>query len=156
MNIVVKSFHQLSPYELYGVLKLRSDVFVVEQTCVYPDLDNKDIDVGSLHIMMYDDDALAGYARCLAPAISFADASSIGRVVIASSARGKGHARKLMSSAIQTCFDSWPEIPIEIGAQTYLQEFYEGLGFIAISSPYDEDWIMHVDMRLTFFAWLKA
>jgi ElaA protein len=61
-----------------------------------------------------------------------------------------------MSSAIQTCFDSWPEIPIEIGAQTYLQEFYEGLGFIAISSPYDEDGIMHVDMRLTFFAWLKA
>ena len=133
-------------------------MFVVEQTCVYPDLDNKDIDVGSLHIMMYDDDhdSVVGYARCLAPAISFANASSIGRVVIASSYRNKGHARKLMSSAIQTCFDSWPEIPIEIGAQTYLQKFYEGLGFIAISSPYDEDGIMHVNMRLTCVAWLKA
>ena len=156
MNIVVKSFHQLSPFELYGFLKLRSDVFVVEQTCVYPDCDNKDIDAESLHIMMYNNDDLVGYARCLAPNMSFAGASSIGRVVIASHARGRDYARELMTHAIQNCFDTWPEVPIEIGAQTYLQRFYEGLGFIVTSSPYDEDGIMHIDMRLTRAAGFKA
>ncbi|CAI8198648.1 MAG: Uncharacterised protein [Glaciecola sp. HTCC2999] len=156
MNIVVKSFNQLSPYELYHLLKLRSDVFVVEQACIYPDLDNKDEDPAAYHILMYQKDILVGYARCLPPGMSFVNASSIGRVVIASSERGKEFARELMFKAIHVCFDVWTEVPIEIGAQTYLQAFYKGLGFTPTSSPYDEDGIMHIDMRLTRDAWFKS
>lgn len=138
---------------LYAALKLRSDVFVVEQNCVYPDLDNKDISSDSIHVISEKpletnhDIQVVAYARCLAPGVSYAG-SSIGRVAVAQNMRGVGLAQRLMSAAIKVCRETWPKYPIEIGAQLYLQRFYEDFGFITVGEPYDEDGIMHIDMRL--------
>ena len=146
-ELSVKSFAQLSNFELYALLKLRSDVFVVEQNCVYPDLDDKDLHADTQHLLYFRGEVLVGYARCLAPGISFPDAASIGRVVVAEEARGHGLATTIMQHAIATCHSHWPEKDIVIGAQTYLQDFYTRLGFSPISPEYDEDGIMHIDMR---------
>jgi len=146
-ELSVKSFAQLSNFELYAMLKLRSDVFVVEQNCVYPDLDDKDLHADTEHLLYFNGEVLVGYARCLAPNVSFADAASVGRVVVAGDARGHGLATAIMQAAIATCHAQWPEKVIVIGAQTYLQDFYTRLGFSPISPAYDEDGIMHIDMR---------
>lgn len=142
-------FDELRPSMLYSALKLRSDVFVVEQNCIYPDLDNKDTLSGTRHVFLHshDDNSLLGYTRCLAPGVSY-DGASIGRVVVAPSARGKGIARALMQYSINQCLALWPATNIEIGAQCYLTSFYESLGFKPTSQPYDEDGIMHLDMIL--------
>lgn len=139
-------FDELPNLALYSALKLRSDVFVVEQNCVYPDLDDKDIHPSALHILCGSHHVLA-YARCLAPGVSYAG-SSIGRVAVAENARGQGLAKLLMLEAISACKQQWPDSHIQIGAQVYLQAFYQQLGFTAFSEPYDEDGIMHIDMQL--------
>ena len=146
-ELSVKSFAQLSNFELYAMLKLRSDVFVVEQNCVYPDLDDKDLHADTQHLLYFNGDVLVGYARCLAPGLSYTDAASVGRVVVAGAARGHGLATTIMQAALTTCHQQWPENDIVIGAQTYLQGFYTRLGFNPISAAYDEDGIMHIDMR---------
>jgi ElaA protein len=152
-------FAELSNLSLYGALKLRSDVFVVEQNCVYPDLDDKDIHTTTVHLLVetasdpsLNDETesvakVIAYARCLAPGISFSG-PSIGRVVVASSERGHGLAKLVMLEAINICKQHWPDETIQIGAQVYLQTFYTQLGFTAFSQPYDEDGIMHIDMQL--------
>jgi ElaA protein len=152
-------FAELSNFSLYRALKLRSDVFVVEQNCVYPDLDDKDIHSNTLHLLVEttSDPLLNGqtesvnkviaYARCLAPGISY-NGPSIGRVAVASSERGHGLAKLVMLEAINICKQHWPDETIQIGAQVYLQTFYTQLGFTPFSEPYDEDGIMHIDMEL--------
>nr|WP_297349432.1 GNAT family N-acetyltransferase [uncultured Glaciecola sp.] len=132
---------------------------MVEQNCVYPDLDDKDIHSTTLHLLvetasdpMLNDGTEAinkviAYARCLAPGISY-DGPSIGRVVVASSERGHGLAKLVMLEAINICKQHWPDETIQIGAQVYLQKFYTQLGFTPFSEPYDEDGIMHIDMQL--------
>ncbi|WP_100655945.1 GNAT family N-acetyltransferase [Alteromonas flava] len=145
-------FEQLSVHQLYQILKLRSDVFVVEQNCVYPDLDDKDTAPDALHVFSQSDETCAqhkitAYARCLAPGVSY-QGCSIGRVVVAPEQRGMGYAKALMLAAIKACQQQWPNYPIEIGAQLYLQDFYASLGFVVFSDAYDEDGIMHIDMRL--------
>jgi ElaA protein len=144
---------------LYGALKLRSDVFVVEQNCVYADLDDKDIQENTLHLLLetkpdtlLDDksefaNGVIAYARCLAPGSSY-EGCSIGRVAVAKTARGNGLAKLLMFEAIDICKQHWPNETIQIGAQVYLQKFYTQLGFTPFSNPYDEDGIMHIDMQL--------
>lgn len=144
---IIEPFSRLTNVQLYAILKLRSDVFVVEQSCVYPDLDDKDLHADTHHLLCYQGEVLVGYARCLAPDLSFADAASIGRVVVAGEARGYGLATAIMQTAIATCHAQWPKKHIVIGAQTYLQDFYTRLGFSPISPAYDEDGIMHIDMR---------
>lgn len=146
-------FDTLPNTTLYSALKLRSDVFVVEQNCVYPDLDDKDIAKDSIHLVC-EIPAIAGhnhtviaYARCLAPGVSYSG-SSIGRVVVAPKMRGRGLAQRLMLEAINICRAQWPSHPIQIGAQVYLQPFYQALGFTAQGEPYDEDGILHIDMQL--------
>ncbi len=148
-------FCELSNVLLYNALKLRSDVFVVEQNCVYPDLDDKDTDSSTLHIISESNTLLAqdaannqviAYARCLAPGVSYTG-SSIGRVAVTKDARSQGLATLLMIEAIVLCKQYWPAYPIQIGAQEYLQDFYNKLGFSAYSEPYDEDGIMHIDMQ---------
>jgi ElaA protein len=150
-EIKIYSFKALSNLALYSALKLRSDVFVVEQTCVYPDLDDKDIRPDSLHVIAFEkndeDNKVIAYARCLAPGVSYPGAS-IGRVAVDRQHRGKGLAQQLMHTAISTCQQTWPNFPIQIGAQTYLSSFYRSLGFIPFSEPYDEDGIQHIDMQL--------
>jgi len=146
-ELSVKSFAQLSNFELYAMLKLRSDVFVVEQNCVYPDLDDKDLHADTQHLLYFNGDVLVCYSRCLAPGLSYTDAASVGRVVVAGAARGHGLATTIMQAALTTCHQQWPENDIVIGAQPYLQDFYTRLGFSPISPAYDEDGIMHIDMR---------
>lgn len=144
---------EFSNKTLYRALKLRSDVFVVEQNCVYPDLDDKDIHQSSIHLLCHstsetdEQSSVIAYARCLAPGISYSG-SSIGRVVVAQPMRGKGLAQQLMTEAISVCRTQWPSNAIQIGAQVYLQNFYQALGFSVFSEPYDEDGIMHIDMQL--------
>jgi ElaA protein len=139
----VKSFNQLSPIELYKILRLRNEVFVVEQNCPYQDADNKDLKCH--HLMLLKDDELMAYARLVPPGLSFPQ-MSIGRVVTSPKARGTGAGRVLMNTAIEQCHHSFGEGSIKIGAQAYLTKFYTSLGFNQVSEVYDEDGIPHIDM----------
>lgn len=139
----IKAFDALSNEELYQVLRLRAEVFVVEQGCPYQDLDN--YDQRALHVMGRTDAGLAAYTRIFAPGIKF-DVASIGRVVTAPFARRHGFGRELMNVSIAAVQDKWGKIAIKISAQQYLQKFYESLGFVQRSEPYMEDNIPHIEM----------
>ena len=138
-----KSFESLTPIELYQILRLRSEVFVVEQNCVFLDMDNKD--QFALHLMGYDGENLVSSARLFAPGKVYKE-MSIGRVVSSPAFRKKGAGRELMQVAIKECYRLLGESPIKIGAQLYLKKFYESLGFIQSSDIYDEDGIDHIEM----------
>jgi ElaA protein len=142
----VKLFRELNSTELYKILQLRSQVFVVEQNCVYQDLDDKDLQ--SLHVICYHKNELVAYARCCPTNLSYKDASSIGRVVINSSHRGKKIAYSLMNKCIAICRKNYKSQSIIISAQLYLKNFYEKCGFITISDMYVEDGIPHIKMQL--------
>ena len=148
MNWQCLTFSQLTTEQLYELLKLRVDVFVVEQTCPYPELDNKDRADGVYHLLGYQDGQLLACSRLLAPGISYNNVS-FGRVAIAQSARGKGLGQVLVATTLSHCQRLWPHQDITIGAQEYLLDFYQGFGFQAISAVYLEDDIPHLDMRLT-------
>lgn len=140
------TFKQLSLDELYDVLKLRVDVFIVEQNCPYPELDNKDRHPETRHLIGRDPQSeIVAYARVLAPGISYPD-SSIGRVLIAEKARGGGNAKSLMNEAILLATQYWPNKNIQLGGQEYLKSFYQKLGFKPVSEVYLEDGIPHLDM----------
>lgn len=139
----VKAFHQLTATELYALLRLRSEVFVVEQNCVFLDQDNKDQQCH--HLLLFSEDQLVGYGR-LVPAGLFYLEMAIGRVVTAPSVRGTGLGKTLMALAIQNCRQLYGSGAIRIGAQTYALAFYEGLGFVAEGDVYDEDGIAHIEM----------
>lgn len=146
MNISwkLKSFEELSNTELYTILRLRAEVFIVEQNCPYLDLDGKD--QSSFHLMgMNDKQELAAYARLLPAGLGFNEVS-IGRVLSSSAARGGGAGMELMQTAIQHIHKKFGEVPIRIGAQLYLKKFYERLGFVQVSEMYLEDDIEHIEM----------
>ena len=130
---------------LYDVLALRAAVFVVEQECAYQDIDGLDLVEGTVHVLGRDGDAIAAYARVLAPDAEHAT-PRIGRVIVAAQARGRGLAHELMARAAQVCEERWPG-PIELGAQAHLTGFYGNLGFEPVGTPYDEDGILHQWMR---------
>jgi ElaA protein len=140
---VVKSFNELSPTELYKILRLRNEVFVVEQNCPYQDADNKDLKCH--HLMLLKNDELMAYARLVPPGLSFPQ-MSIGRVVTSPKARGTGAGRILMNMAIEQCYKFFGAGSIQIGAQAYLVSFYGSLGFKEVGEIYDEDGIPHIDM----------
>lgn len=142
------TFEQLSTTQLYQLLKLRVDVFVVEQTCPYPELDDKDHQRGVHHLLGYRDDQLVACARLLPPGISYPSAS-IGRVATKESERGSGLGHLLLQQALSSCQQLWPEQSIEIGAQEHLAKFYEKHGFVQTSPMYLEDDIPHIDMKLS-------
>ena len=139
----LKKFDDLTPFELYKIIQLRNEVFVVEQDCVYQDADNKDL--SSYHFMGWDNDKLLAYTRILPPGLSYTQAS-IGRVVSAPSARGSGIGRELMLQSIEQVKKIFGEGPIKIGAQLYLNKFYTSLGFQRTSDVYLEDNIEHIEM----------
>ncbi|MBO9154482.1 GNAT family N-acetyltransferase [Chitinophaga sp. MAH-28] len=143
MSWSIKTFAELNNEELYAILRLRSEVFVVEQQCAYLDMDN--YDQRALHLQGVNEEGLVAYTRLFAPGIKF-DMASIGRVVSSPSARGKGFGRKLMEVSIAAVEEKWGKIPIKIGAQLYLQKFYESLGFVQSSEMYLEDDIPHIEM----------
>lgn len=139
------AFDQLTPAALYQLLRLRSEVFVVEQRCVYLDPDGLDDRVWHL-AGRADDGALHAYARLLPPSLG-EGAARIGRVITAPAARGGGLGRVLMQQALSHCARLWPGVAIELGAQAHLRDFYGSFGFMPISEVYDEDGIPHIDMR---------
>ena len=141
-------FHKLTTIELYHLLRLRVDVFVVEQTCPYPELDAKDYAEGVYHLMGYIEGEIVACARLLPPGISY-DNLSIGRVAVKQSVRGDGFGHQLLNQALYQCEQRWPGASIEIGAQQHLTAFYQSHGFVVTSEAYLEDGIAHVDMMLS-------
>jgi ElaA protein len=138
-----KNFDQLNPYELYDLLRLRSEVFVVEQNCVFLDMDN--LDQHCIHLLGYDGSKLMAYTRIVPPGLIYKEAS-IGRVVTSSSVRYTGAGKKLMEQSIITLYKLFGSIPIKIGAQLYLKKFYESFGFVQMNEVYLEDGIEHIHM----------
>ena len=142
-------FSELDTYTLYALLQLRVDVFVVEQNCPYPELDEKDLHPETRHILLKKADKILGYSRILPPGVSFKDAPGVGRVCVAQTARRLGLGELLVAKAIATAKEGWPGKDVHISAQCYLQRFYESMGFVAASELYLEDDIPHLKMILT-------
>ncbi|WP_420960260.1 GNAT family N-acetyltransferase [Brucella sp. IR073] len=144
MQFVWSGLGELAPRDLYAVLKLRVDVFVVEQKCPYPELDGKDLD--AMHLRVLDGGALAAYLRVLSPIDD--GPVRIGRVIVAPSHRGMKLGDKIMREAIAYCRGRFPDRDTELSAQSHLQAFYGSFGFKPVSDEYSEDGIPHIDMRL--------
>ena len=125
LNWIVKKFEALTPYELYNIMWLRNEVFVVEQNCPYPELDNKDIDPQTRHILLKKGDKILAYARVLAPGVSYEHNPALGRICVAQTARRLALGRGLMDKALDVATSCWPAVEIRISAQSYLQSFYE-------------------------------
>lgn len=150
INWTCRRFDELRTDELYQILQLRAEVFVVEQDCVYQDVDG--FDQLALHVMgrlPRDDEAsLVSYTRLLPPGVKYEEAASIGRVVTRETARGAGSGKALMQYSISICQENWPGTAIVISAQQYLEKFYVALGFVTETEAYAEDGIPHIRMRL--------
>lgn len=136
-------FDELSPRELHDVLRLRQDVFIVEQNCAFPEIDGRD--ANALHLLGSLEGRLVAYARVFAPGVHTAQAS-IGRVVTHPSVRGSGIGRPLMRQALRVVDRIAPGSDVRIAAQAHLERFYASLGFRRIGGEYLEDGITHVDM----------
>jgi ElaA protein len=143
-----KQFGDLTPDELYTILRLRNEVFVVEQHCVFQDADNKD--QSSFHVMGWSNDLLIAYARLVPAGISYSE-PSIGRVVTSPATRSLGMGKELMKQAINILYTNWGKTDIKIGAQLYLEQFYNSFGFQRSSEVYLEDGIEHIEMLLQKF-----
>ncbi len=142
-TVDARRLDELSAIELYALLKMRVDVFVVEQNCPYPELDGKDAD--ALHLRLLQDGDLIAAARIFAPTDQDAPAK-IGRVVVSPDHRGKRLGDAVMREAVSLCEERFPEAPIYLSAQSHLSRFYGGFGFETTSEEYLEDGIPHVDM----------
>ena len=140
--IHVSNLQELSAIDLYQILKLRQDVFIIEQDCVYNDIDNLDQD--SEHIFLKTDNDVIAYARLVPADIKF-EHPSIGRIVIRESFRGKGHGKELIQRSITILTERGVKTVV-IEAQSHLQKFYTSFGFQKTSEPYDVDGILHVKM----------
>lgn len=143
MNIQVKQFNQLTTQELYNILQLRTAIFVVEQDCVYQDLDGKDHK--ALHVIGRINGDLAAYTRCF-NAGDYFDLASIGRVVVAAPYRKAKLGIQIMEASIEAIYRHFGEQAIKLSAQTYLINFYESLGFKTTGATYLEDNIPHIAM----------
>ncbi len=140
-------YHQLTRDQLYAILRLRAEVFVVEQDCVYQDLDDKD--QKAVHVLGFAANGqLAAYTRLVGKGVSYPDYASIGRVITAAFARGKGLGRPLMLTSIEMLYEHFGRQAIKIGAQAHLQAYYGSIGFEGVGEVYDEDGIPHRAMIL--------
>ena len=144
-----KTFDEFAVRELYQLLRLRAHVFVVEQDAAYQDLDNLDYD--ALHLIGWEKDSMGApeivaHSRVIAMGVKYSDATAIGRVVIAESARGKGLGYDLMNESIAKIEHVYPNQAIRISAQYHLKKYYGSFGFEQVSEPYDEDGIPHIEM----------
>ncbi|ANG93570.1 GNAT family N-acetyltransferase [Enterobacteriaceae bacterium 155047] len=136
---------ELSASALYALLKLRCEVFVVEQTCPYLDVDGDDLVGENRHLLGWRDNALVAYARILKSEDDF-DPVVIGRVVISGKARGEKLGHQLMEQTLSSCKKHWPDKALYLGAQAHLQPFYAHFGFLPVTDVYDEDGIPHIGM----------
>lgn len=146
MKWMTKSFSELTTIELYQILKVRTDIFVVEQNCAYPEIDGHD--EASMHLFSLHNGEIAAYAR-LVPAGGKYEQASIGRVLVVPTKRKSGLGRELVAQAIEKIIEEWDVKEIKLQAQSHLQSFYGSFGFQPISDVYDDDGIPHVDMLLT-------
>lgn len=143
ISIKVKAFKDLTLNELYDLLQLREEVFVVEQNCVYLDVDGKD--KKALHIIGFKDDKIVAYTRAFKPGDYFENAS-IGRVVVAKNERQHKYGYDIMEATIKAIKNVYNETTIKLSAQTYLRKFYNTLGFKEVGEEYLEDGIPHISM----------
>ena len=143
LEIKTKSFNELNTKELYDLLQLRSEVFVVEQDCVYQDIDGKD--KKGLHVLGYKEDKLVAYTRIFQPGDYFEEAS-IGRVVVKETQRQYDYGYDIMNASVEAIQNHFKTSDIRISAQTYLKTFYNNLGFKEVGEEYLEDGIPHVNM----------
>ena len=143
LDIKVKFFKDLTTQELYDILQLRSEVFVVEQDCVYQDIDSKD--QKALHIIGYKNDRVVAYTRIFKPGDYF-DLASIGRVVVSQKERDNKYGYDIMNTSIKAIRDNFNESTIKISAQCYLKKFYNNLEFKQVGVEYLEDGIPHIAM----------
>lgn len=145
LRFVIKPFKELNIDELYDMLQLRTKVFVVEQNCVFQDMDDKD--QKGVHVLGYTGNELVAYSRLLPSGVSYPQ-MSIGRVLTDTDRRKEGFGIKLMEVSIEAMYELYGKHSIRIGAQLYLKNFYEGFGFIQSSDTYLEDGIPHIEMVL--------
>jgi ElaA protein len=157
-----KKFSELNPYELYAILRLRSEVFVVEQNCVFQDMDNKDqqcfhlmgwsgLPDSDLTIVVPDSDpGLVACSRLVPPGVAY-EFPSVGRVVSSPAVRHTGMGKLLMEKSIAELVNLYGNTAIRIGAQLYLKRFYESFGFVQSGDEYDEDGIPHIEMTRSIF-----
>lgn len=143
ISILVKSFNDLSKIELYKILRLRAEVFIVEQDCIYQDIDDKD--QKALHVILKKESEIIGYTRIFWPGDYF-DEASIGRVVISKKERHNCYGTDLMKASVNAIYATIKTKKIKISAQTYLKEFYNNLGFYEKGKEYFEDGIPHIAM----------
>jgi ElaA protein len=140
-------FADLRPEELYAALQLREAVFVVEQSCAYPDADGRDAEAWHLLGWLREGAGrrLVAYARVFPPGVRYVE-GSIGRVATARDVRRRGFGKALMAEALRRLESLAPRQPVKLAAQRYLEDFYSSFGFRTVSAPYEEDGIIHVDM----------
>ncbi len=139
-------FKELSNKQLYDVLKLRQDVFIIEQDCIYNDFDGYDNE--ATHFIIYDGDILAAYSRIFNPGVKYNHEASIGRIIVRDSYRGGKIGKELISDSISFCFKHNPESSIKIEAQAALENYYSRFGFAGVSDIYPVDGIDHLEMVL--------
>lgn len=144
---ILRPFSELSTTQLYDILSLRQEVFIVEQNCVYSDIDGEDHK--ALHLLRYDNHQLSAYLRIFLPGEKFEEASSIGRIIVSKSYRGGTYGKELIRKGISVCFDYNPNIDIHIEAQHALSDYYSAFGFQKTGSVYLWDGIEHQKMVLT-------
>jgi ElaA protein len=145
MDIRIRSFEELSHKEVYEILQLRAEVFVVEQKCAYLDPDGKD--QRALHVLGYDGESLVAYTRVFAPG-DYMDDCSIGRVSVKATHRRQGLGFEIMKASMDAARTQFSAKRIALSAQEYLQKFYEEMGFMAVGDTYLEDDIPHIKMIL--------
>lgn len=143
LKIEVKKFSELKLTELYDILQLRSEVFVVEQDCVYQDIDGKDNE--ALHIIGFKNKKIVAYTRCFKPGYYF-DEAAIGRVVVKDSERKYGYGHDIMKASDKAIQDYYHTSNIKLSAQQYLIKFYESHGYVTTGEGYLEDGIPHIAM----------
>ena len=143
MEWLHQSFDEISGRELYEILQLRVNVFIVEQDCPYAEVDGNDFD--AIHITCKDEKGIAAYTRLLPKGVKY-ESASIGRVIVRADLRGTGLGHMLMERAIHQVLEKWKPSEIFLQAQIHLEDFYKRHGFNTISQPYTDDGIPHIDM----------
>ncbi|WP_418649289.1 GNAT family N-acetyltransferase [Tenacibaculum aestuariivivum] len=144
MFFLIKKFTELTTSELYEILQLRSEIFVVEQNCVYQDIDGKD--QNALHVLGIKNKKIIAYTRIFNSGLYF-KTPSIGRVVVNKNERKYGYGHSLLKTSIQAIIDNYNTNEITISAQVYLKKFYESHGFLKVGEGYIEDGIPHIKMK---------
>ena len=144
MEKIICSFNELNPIQLYDLLKLRQDVFIIEQNCIYQDFDGDD--EKAFHFLIYDNNELVAYSRIFSPDVKYKSETSIGRIIVSKTKRGGTLGKILIQDSINYCFSNYPENTIRIEAQAELRSYYSNLGFIEDSDVYDVDGIDHLEM----------